>query len=87
MMAVKRGTVAPVKGPGYALLELDGDPGSDRLEIPVLDIFRDAMGRYVGEGFDDARLDVLFLAMQSHGKGRSHNMSDACIDCTQSIAR
>ncbi len=43
-----------------------------------------ATGRYLGEGFDDARLDTLFLAMPiswrgtlSQYAGRLHRLSDA----------
>ena len=37
-----------------------------------------ATGSYIGEGFDDARLDTLFLAMPSRGRGRSNSMWGDC---------
>jgi hypothetical protein len=41
-----------------------------------------ATGRYVGEGFDDARLDTLFLTMPIAWKGHWRNMSAVSIACT-----
>ena len=38
-----------------------------------------ATGRYVGEGFDDARLDTLFWRCLSRGTGRSRSTSVGCI--------
>jgi len=42
-----------------------------------------ATGRYIGEGFDDARLDTLFLAIPFRGVGRCSNMSGGCIGFMQ----
>jgi hypothetical protein len=43
---------------------------TDDQERPML-----AIGRYVGEGFDDARLDTLFLTMSIAWRGHRHSMS------------
>ncbi len=41
-----------------------------------------ATGSYIGEGFDDARLDTLFPPCPSHGKERSSSMWAAFIAYT-----
>jgi hypothetical protein len=46
----------------FAMQRLDGIPTIDERVLI-------ATGRYIGEGFDDARLDTLFLAMPVAWKG------------------
>jgi hypothetical protein len=41
-----------------------------------------ATGSYIGEGFDDARLDTLFLQCRSPGRELFSNMLVGCIVCT-----
>jgi hypothetical protein len=41
-----------------------------------------ATGSYIGEGFDDARLDTVFLRCRSHGGVRFNNTSDDSIGST-----
>ena len=38
-----------------------------------------ATGSYIGEGFDDSRLDTHSLTMPSRGAGLCNNMSGGCI--------
>lgn len=45
-----------------------------------------ATGKYVGEGFDDPRLDTLFLTLRFRGEEPSRNMPAACIDSTTASA-
>jgi hypothetical protein len=40
-----------------------------------------ATGRYLGEGFDDARLDTLFLTMPISWRGLLSQYAGPCTDC------
>ncbi|WP_293368850.1 DEAD/DEAH box helicase family protein, partial [Phenylobacterium sp.] len=46
-----------------------------------------ATGRYIGEGFDDSRLDTLFLTMPFPGKARWRNMWAGFIDSAMARPR
>lgn len=46
-----------------------------------------ATGRYLGQGFDDSRLDTLSLPCRLLGKARSPSMPAGCIASTMPSAR
>jgi superfamily II DNA or RNA helicase len=46
-----------------------------------------ATGKYIGEGFDDPRLDTLFLTLQSRGRGPLLSTSGGCIASTMASVR
>ena len=46
-----------------------------------------ATGRYIGEGFDDARLDTLFLTLPVSWRGPLRSTRAACTGCTIASAK
>lgn len=77
LVVLHGGMTAAARAAAKAMLRVPD--GQERLIL--------ATGRYPGEGFDDSRLDTLFLTMRSPGRARSLSTSGAWTGSTRARTR